>query len=177
MISPVRPRNSTFRKAPSIWKHMSDAGRRMAVLGMPGTYPPEPVNGCMVSGFDAPVTTRATRSFIHPRSLGDEIMRLGGFTFADFQEFHVGPGWYRTALSRLLQGVELVTDKESRTPADALGRAVTAAALDLGLHINIVQLPGLGGVIRMAPPLTISEIELHDGVDKLEQAIAGAVAQ
>ena len=54
---------------------------------------------------------------------------------------------------------------------------VTAAALDLGLHINIVQLPGLGGVIRMAPPLTISETELHDGVDKLEQAIAGAVAQ
>lgn len=102
----VRFVNSTFRKAPSIWKHMSDAGRRVAVLGMPGTYPPEPVNGCMVSGFDAPVTTRATRSFIHPRSLGDEIMRLGGFTFADFQEFHVGPGWYRTALSRLLQGVE-----------------------------------------------------------------------
>jgi hypothetical protein len=28
----------------------------------------------------------------------------------------------------------------------------------------------------MAPPLTISETELHDGVDKLEQAIAGAVA-
>jgi 2,2-dialkylglycine decarboxylase (pyruvate) len=77
----------------------------------------------------------------------------------------------------LLQGVELVTDKESRTPADALGRAVTAAALDLGLHINIVQLPGLGGVIRLAPPLTISEAELHDGVDKLEQAIASAVAQ
>lgn len=106
----VRFVNSTFRKAPSIWRHLSDAGRRVAVLGMPGTYPPEPINGCMVSGFDAPVTTRATRSFIHPRSLADEVMRLGGFTFADFQEFHVGPGWYRTALSRLLQGVERKRD-------------------------------------------------------------------
>lgn len=76
----------------------------------------------------------------------------------------------------LLQGVELVTDKASKTPADALGRAVTAAALDLGLHINIVQLPGLGGVIRMAPPLTIAEDELHLGIDLLEQAIATALA-
>ena len=106
----VRFVNSTFRKAPSIWRVLSDAGKRVAVLGMPGTYPPEPVNGCMVSGFDAPVTTRATRSFIYPRSLADEVMRLGGFTFADFQEFNVGPGWYRTALSRLLQGVERKRD-------------------------------------------------------------------
>ncbi len=75
----------------------------------------------------------------------------------------------------LLQGVELVTDKQSKTPADALGRAVTSAALELGLHINIVQLPGLGGVIRMAPPLTISEDDLHHGVDLLESALAVAM--
>lgn len=106
----VRFVNSTFRKAPSVWGLLGDAGRRVAVLGLPGTYPPEPVNGCMVSGFDAPVTTRATRSFIHPRSLADEVMRLGGFTFADFQEFNVGPGWYRTALSKLLAGVERKRD-------------------------------------------------------------------
>ena len=64
----------------------------------------------MVSGFDAPVTTRATRSFIHPPAMADEIMRLGGFTFADFQEFNVGPAWYRSALSRLLRGVERKRD-------------------------------------------------------------------
>ena len=75
----------------------------------------------------------------------------------------------------LLQGVELVTDKASKTPADALGRTVTAAALELGLHINIVQLPGLGGVIRMAPPLTIAEPDLHRGIDLLEQAIIEAL--
>lgn len=75
----------------------------------------------------------------------------------------------------LLQGVELVTDKESKAPADALGRAVTAAALELGLHINIVQLPGLGGVIRMAPPLTVSEDELHSGIDMLEAALGQAL--
>lgn len=106
----VRFVNSTFRKAPSVWRLLSDENKRVAVLGMPGTYPPEAINGCMVSGFDAPVTTRATRSFIYPRSLADEVMKLGGFTFADFQEFHVGPGWYRSALSKLLQGVERKRD-------------------------------------------------------------------
>ena len=52
---------------------------------------------------------------------------------------------------------------------------MTTAALELGLHINIVQLPGLGGVIRMAPPLTIEESELHQGIDLLEQSIARAL--
>ena len=72
----------------------------------------------------------------------------------------------------LLRGIELVTDKASKTPADDLGRAVTAACLERGLHLNIVQLPGMGGVFRIAPPLTISENVLHRGADILDAAIA-----
>ncbi|MGW2092947.1 aspartate aminotransferase family protein [Promicromonospora sukumoe] len=71
----------------------------------------------------------------------------------------------------LLQGVELVQDKVSKAPADALGNAVTAACLDRGLHMNIVQLPGMGGIFRIAPPLTISEDDLHGGVDILEASL------
>ncbi|MGI5152862.1 aspartate aminotransferase family protein [Plantactinospora sp. CA-294935] len=71
----------------------------------------------------------------------------------------------------LLQGVELVRDKESRAPADALGAAVTSACLERGLHMNIVQLPGMGGIFRIAPPLTISDDELHTGVDILEASL------
>ena len=71
----------------------------------------------------------------------------------------------------LLQGVELVQDKQSKTPADALGNAVTAACLERGLHMNIVQLPGMGGIFRIAPPLTISTDDLHAGVDILEAAL------
>jgi 2,2-dialkylglycine decarboxylase (pyruvate) len=74
----------------------------------------------------------------------------------------------------LLQGIELVTDKESKAPADALGQAVTAACLDRGLHVNIVQLPGMGGIFRIAPPLTASDEELHAGLDILDAAL-GAV--
>jgi 2,2-dialkylglycine decarboxylase (pyruvate) len=71
----------------------------------------------------------------------------------------------------LLQGIELVTDKQSRAPADRLGAAVTAACLDRGLHMNIVQLPGMGGIFRIAPPLTIQNADLHAGVDILEASI------
>ena len=77
----------------------------------------------------------------------------------------------------LLRGLELVTDKASKAPADDLGRAVTAACLERGLHLNIVQLPGMGGVFRIAPPLTISEDDLHAGADILEASIAEVLAR
>jgi 2,2-dialkylglycine decarboxylase (pyruvate) len=76
----------------------------------------------------------------------------------------------------LLQGIELVTDKQSKTPADRLGAAVTSACLDRGLHMNIVQLPGMGGIFRIAPPLTIGTADLHAGVDILEAALKAVLA-
>ncbi|MDP9799677.1 2,2-dialkylglycine decarboxylase (pyruvate) [Catenuloplanes nepalensis] len=76
----------------------------------------------------------------------------------------------------LLQGIELVRDKQSREPAEALGAAVTSACLERGLHMNIVQLPGMGGIFRIAPPLTITDGELHAGLDILEDAIRACTA-
>lgn len=74
----------------------------------------------------------------------------------------------------LMQGIELVTDRAAKTPADDLGRAVTDLCLQLGLHMNIVQLPGMGGVFRIAPPLTVSAAELDLGLSILDEALAKA---
>ena len=74
-----------------------------------------------------------------------------------------------------MQGIELVTDRASKAPADELGAAVTAACLELGLHMNIVQLPGMGGIFRIAPPLTISEADLDTGLDILEDSVRTVV--
>lgn len=101
----VRFVNATYRKAPTIWRLLSDAGRRVSVLGLPGTYPPEPINGYMVSGFDTPVTTRADASFVHPPAFAAEVEAAGGFPFADFQEFSIGPGWHAEACRRLCDGI------------------------------------------------------------------------
>jgi 2,2-dialkylglycine decarboxylase (pyruvate) len=71
----------------------------------------------------------------------------------------------------LLLGAELVSDRETRRPAPAYGAAVTARCLDLGLNVNIVKLPGLSSVLRLAPPLTITEAELDEGVEILDRAL------
>jgi 2,2-dialkylglycine decarboxylase (pyruvate) len=76
----------------------------------------------------------------------------------------------------LLQGIELVSDKATKLPADALGSQVTAACLERGLHMNIVQLPGMGGIFRIAPPLTITEDELDAGVAILDDALKVVLA-
>jgi 2,2-dialkylglycine decarboxylase (pyruvate) len=71
----------------------------------------------------------------------------------------------------LLQGIELVTDRDTKQPADGLGQAVTVACLRRGLHMNVVQLPGMGGVFRIAPPLTVSDAELDTGLSILDAAL------
>ena len=42
--------------------------------------------------------------------------------------------------------------------------------------MNIVQLPGMGGIFRIAPPLTISDAELNSGLDILDDALAAVLA-
>jgi 2,2-dialkylglycine decarboxylase (pyruvate) len=74
----------------------------------------------------------------------------------------------------LLLGGEIVSDREARTPAPELGAAITGACMDLGLSMNIVQLPGMGGVFRIAPPLTISDAEIDLGLDLLTRAVETA---
>lgn len=95
--------NSGDRAAPALWNILDAAGRRSCILGVPGTYPPEPVNGVMVSGFDSPVTTGVDRSFVSPTERFDTVRR---WCFADFQEHATGPGWHAVALQKLLAGVE-----------------------------------------------------------------------
>jgi 2,2-dialkylglycine decarboxylase (pyruvate) len=71
----------------------------------------------------------------------------------------------------LLLGVEIVKDRRTKEPADGLGAKITRECMKLGLSMNIVQLPGMGGVFRIAPPLTVSEEEIDLGLDLLGQAI------
>ncbi len=70
----------------------------------------------------------------------------------------------------LLQGLELAGDG-----GDRLGAEVTRRCLELGLHMNVVQLPGMGGTFRIAPPLTSTDEELERGVAILDRAL-GEVA-
>jgi 2,2-dialkylglycine decarboxylase (pyruvate) len=82
----------------------------------------------------------------------------------------------------LLCGIELVEDRDTRAPAEALGLRLTAECETRGLSINLVR-GGTGGAancLRMAPPLTISDDEVDLAAEILDaslSAIRTAVAQ
>ena len=71
----------------------------------------------------------------------------------------------------LLLGVELVQDRETRTPHHALGAVTTARCFDLGLSMNIRRRPERGSVWRIAPPLTVTAAEIDRGLDILDRAL------
>lgn len=75
----------------------------------------------------------------------------------------------------LLLGVELVKDRDSRSPHPELGAAVTRRCMELGLSMNIATLPGMGSVWRIAPPLTVTKEEIDKGLSILDQALAEGV--
>ena len=57
------------------------------------------------------------------------------------------------------------------------GAAVSRRCFELGLNVNIVQLPGMGGVMRMAPPLTIGAEDLDLGVEIIGRAVGDCLAE
>jgi predicted AlkP superfamily phosphohydrolase/phosphomutase len=62
----------------TLWGTLSSKGKRVAVINVPMTYPPEPVNGIMISGFGTP--DAAGNRFVHPPEIMDELRsRLGPY--------------------------------------------------------------------------------------------------
>jgi 2,2-dialkylglycine decarboxylase (pyruvate) len=60
--------------------------------------------------------------------------------------------------------------------AASISDAVTDLAFELGLSANIVRAGASGGVMRIAPPLTVSEAEVDLGVELLGEAVQRALA-
>ena len=62
--------DSNLRQAPSLWQLASRAGKRVIVYNVPVTYPPERVNGLMVSGL---MTPPGAKDATYPRELLNEL--------------------------------------------------------------------------------------------------------
>lgn len=70
----------------------------------------------------------------------------------------------------LLQGIEIISDTETRKPGPDIGQAVSDRAMIRGLSCNVVNLPGMGGVFRIAPPVTVTAEEIEEGLAILDEA-------
>jgi len=57
-------------KEPKVWDIIAEYGLKSCILGLPPTYPVQPINGCLVSGFITPDTTS---DYTYPQDLKDEI--------------------------------------------------------------------------------------------------------
>jgi len=102
----VRFASGADRRLPTFFRWISDTGGRVALLGVPSTYPPEKLRGEVIAGFDSPVATGINARFVHPPSLYATIRRvIGAWRFADFQEIAIGRGWHLAALESLLDTI------------------------------------------------------------------------
>jgi len=74
----------------------------------------------------------------------------------------------------LLLGIELVSDKENKTPLEtARSNAIIQNCLKQGVHVmrNGFTVPGLDNVLIMAPPLILQESEADMIVDAIGNAL------
>jgi 2,2-dialkylglycine decarboxylase (pyruvate) len=76
----------------------------------------------------------------------------------------------------VLLGLELVTDRERKTPANKEASVVESWCLEAGL---ILQLRGTGpgrkNVLRFVPPMTTTDAEIDRALSILDDALASAV--
>jgi predicted AlkP superfamily phosphohydrolase/phosphomutase len=76
--------NGTAIREPRVWDVLSRHGKRCVVLGVPQTYPPKPLNGCMVADFLAP---DSKADYTYPKALKRELERALGEYVLDVRDF------------------------------------------------------------------------------------------
>ena len=107
----VRFLGASVRLAGS-WVAALDAlGMQCAMLGFPGTWPPEPLrHGVVLSGWDAPIGERDLSSRCWPRSLGATLRERFGpevLGSGEVDEFRAErPGWHAALGQRLRARIE-----------------------------------------------------------------------
>jgi predicted AlkP superfamily phosphohydrolase/phosphomutase len=114
LVDFVHPRQNSYqvsivspqqRASKAIWNLLGDIGHKVGIVGMPVTYPPEEVNGFMISDF---LTPRASDDYTYPLSLKEELdQAVGGFPLLPDER-------YRSTkfLDRFI--ADMVTDVERR---------------------------------------------------------------
>ncbi len=92
----------THRKGgKAIWNILSEYGKRVVVLNVPLTYPPEAVNGIMVSGL---MTPSSSAPFTFPHAFKDELFKV-------VPDYRIDLSTEKIAAGRFVDGVLAMTEK------------------------------------------------------------------
>ena len=103
--------------------------------------------------------------------LEDNALRIGSLMKARLEQMKEKSLYIGDVRGKgLVMGVELVKDKVSQEPAPELTRKMILLAAANGLLIGSVGI--FGNVIRVAPPLVITEAEAQESLDIFEKALS-----
>lgn len=82
--------NASNRQEKAIWALAGMHDRKVGIMNVPSTYPPDKVNGFMISGMDTP---GSANDYIYPASLEKELkqevggFKLEGIKLSDFGDY------------------------------------------------------------------------------------------
>lgn len=103
--------NASERVAPSIFRRICDAGGDVLVLGMPAAHPPEPLDGLLVCGFDAPVSSGTDeRSASDPKLYREIADRMGPWMRPELDESATACDFHERAVATLLSRIDRKRD-------------------------------------------------------------------
>jgi len=104
----IRFVNASMRNGKGMWTIASEYGKRVAVMAVPFTYPPDKVNGVMISGIDAPgVGASGDPSIMYPSELYNDLVKhVGPYIIASNPMNDIYEGNMKGALDKILEAVE-----------------------------------------------------------------------
>jgi predicted AlkP superfamily phosphohydrolase/phosphomutase len=86
-LTPVSVRD---RDGKALWDLLGDAGKRVIVMNVPVTWPPQPVKGLLITGM---LTPRNADNFTYPRELAQELQReIGEYIVYSDEVYSKGRG-------------------------------------------------------------------------------------
>jgi len=92
------------RKGRTLWRIISEGGRRVGIMNVPMTYPPESVNGFLMAGLGSP---GVVPGFAYPREVFSEIKReVGGYIIEPRIRDYIRRGRFDQFSERLMDGLE-----------------------------------------------------------------------
>jgi predicted AlkP superfamily phosphohydrolase/phosphomutase len=121
------PVDSTMVDSPALWDILGQYGKTTIVAGVPVTYPPRRINGCMVTGM---LTPSKASEYTYPAQLKDEIAGLVG-------NYNPNPFEKSGRATEHLDEILSWTKRDERVIEHLIDRS------DWDLMMNIVRAPDL----------------------------------
>ena len=102
----LSPINARLREGRSFWSWAGDAGKKVCIFNVPITYPPEKVNGIMVTGM---LTPSNKTDYTFPPSLAKELDRV-----TEGYRIHITESYSKGKEERFLKHLEEMTEMRKK---------------------------------------------------------------